>query len=226
MKIVILHWHVGRLQSKIRCNTGRQQLRVSLFGCTLSRTIILVWGRKLNNSKDVRTEVEHRKDLKFIMKGKEGKGMWFVFEEIWEPRQWELRVDEGRGRMELWGRWGSGSTKEWEKYRPEAHREDSNKLKSDAGVRLVNIVVQSLEFYVGSCDSFFLSLANTAYMPTAYCWLMWPKGVSFLQRPHGRGEESKSWCRGGKNQVPVSLDGSHWVWSKRLRTQLFLLLLP
>lgn len=75
--------------------------------------------------------------------------------------------------MELWGRWGSRSTKKWEKYSLEAHREDSNKLKSDVGGRLVNIIVQSLEFYVESLipESYFLSPANTAYMPAAgWCY--------------------------------------------------------
>lgn len=39
---VNLYWYVKRLQHKIRCCTGKQQLRVSTFGCTLSKSHILV----------------------------------------------------------------------------------------------------------------------------------------------------------------------------------------
>lgn len=160
--------------------------------------------------------------LKFIMKGKEGKGMWSVFEEIWELGQFELRVDEGRGKMKLRGRWGSGSTKEWEKYRLEADREDSNKLKSDAGVRLVNIRLQSLEFYVESqTPSFCLQLI------LLICLLL----IDVTQRSVLSASSSKE--RRRKQELvqrrqessPSVLGWLPWVWSERLRTQLFLLLL-
>lgn len=72
---VSLYWYVKRLQHKIRCSTGKQQqLRVSTFGCTLSKSHILVWKRELNNSKVVHAKVYHE--------GEGEEGIFHVLEEI------------------------------------------------------------------------------------------------------------------------------------------------
>lgn len=125
---VNLYWYVKRLQHKIRCSTGKQQLRVSTSGCTLSKSHILVWRRELNNSKDVHAEVYH-----------EGEGKEGIFHLLEEIRRAQTAGAESRWRQRENGTVGKECLEAQRSEKSTGWNwvgEVSSKLKSDTGEKI------------------------------------------------------------------------------------------